>query len=180
MDKLNIGQIITITPQFRDAIHIAVAPVIAKYDLHAGQHVGFYKDSKEEVCPSEKPIGIVDPFLKVRVKKGDRFWLFLFPYTITSLRHNWTHPNFETDFPPTGEGHAIAWVTRFADKIGYTYDSLMRAAERYEESGDYTYDNNMGYQYADGGDWSIFWEHYQTITGRVVELEDKEFFTCAC
>ena len=39
MDTLKLGQIIK-TPQQRDAIHIAVAPVLAGDDINPGQHIG--------------------------------------------------------------------------------------------------------------------------------------------
>lgn len=41
--KLGIGQIIA-TEQFRDAIHVAVAPVVAGEQLHPGDHVGLLQD----------------------------------------------------------------------------------------------------------------------------------------
>lgn len=78
----------------RDAIHIAVAPVVAAHTLTPGEHVGLV-GSNGAARFSPRHIGIVDPFLKDEVKGGQRFWLFLYPNTITSLKHLWTHPEFE-------------------------------------------------------------------------------------
>jgi len=81
----------------RDAIHIAIAPVTASGELRPGQHVGPLPDGRFGVV--EKPIGIVDPFLPGPVQDGQPFWLCLYPYTITSLRHVWTHPEFKPTLP---------------------------------------------------------------------------------
>ena len=90
-----LGQLITDGDRRRDAIHIAVAPVVASARLMPGQHVGLVRDgSVELVGPCEHNLGIVDPFLSAPVEEGQRFWLFLYPGTITGLRHVWTHPDF--------------------------------------------------------------------------------------
>ena len=73
-----LGKPIT-EPAGRDAVHIAVIPMLATREMRPGEHL---KD------------GIVDPFLKEPVRAGERYWLFLYPATITSLRHVWTHPAF--------------------------------------------------------------------------------------
>jgi hypothetical protein len=44
--------------------------------------------------PCDQPIGVVDPFLVKPVEPGQRFWLFLYPGSITGLRHVWSHPAF--------------------------------------------------------------------------------------
>ncbi|MBY0232848.1 MAG: hypothetical protein K2W96_26495 [Gemmataceae bacterium] len=75
----------------RDAIHVAVAPVVAACALRPGQRVGLVDD---RATPDAEPIGIIDPYLEGDVPAGARCWLFLFPNTITSLRHVWTHPAF--------------------------------------------------------------------------------------
>ncbi|HYF50513.1 MAG TPA: hypothetical protein VEJ63_13970 [Planctomycetota bacterium] len=96
MDKApQPGQLITDGERRRDAIHIAVAPVAASSRLSPGQHVGLIREGNVElVGPSKRNIGIVDPFLSAPVEEGQRFWLFLYPGTITGLRHVWTHPEF--------------------------------------------------------------------------------------
>jgi len=80
-------------PAFRDAIHVAVAPVVAGYRMKPGTHVGPMYDGTQ-FGPSVNNIGIVDPYLSEDVMPGQRFWLFLYPNTVTSLRHAWTHPAF--------------------------------------------------------------------------------------
>lgn len=90
-----LGQLIEDGDRRRDAIHIAVAPVTAAERLAPGQHVGFVREGDiERVGPCDRAIGIVDPFLAGAVEPGQRFWLFLYPGTITALRHIWTHPVF--------------------------------------------------------------------------------------
>ena len=90
-----LGQLIEDGDRRRDAIHIAVAPVTAAGRLAPGQHVGLVEEGNLElVGPCDRPIGAVDPFLAAEVEPGQRFWLFLYPGTITGLRHVWTHPAF--------------------------------------------------------------------------------------
>jgi hypothetical protein len=89
-DVPNIGELVEGDAR-RDAIHVAVAPVEAAEDLLPGQHVGLVSGLASS---ASAPIGVVDPFLKAPVLKGQRFWLFLYPNTVTSLRHVWTHPAF--------------------------------------------------------------------------------------
>ena len=90
-----LGTLIANSDRRRDAVHIAVVPVISDQRLAPGQHVGLcVPDDLERVGPCDHNIGIVDPFLASDVEPGQRFWLLLYPGTITSLRHVWTHPTF--------------------------------------------------------------------------------------
>lgn len=100
-DTINLlGTILNEDPG-RDAVHVAVMPVVAIEDLQPGQHIGpdgSPAPANVVVGVSSKAIiktGIVDPFLKQTVRKGERFFMFMYPQTITSLRHEWTHPLFK-------------------------------------------------------------------------------------
>ena len=92
-----LGMIIT-PAEKRDAIHLAVENVVATQYLEPGAHINFVYGSKSHVAEVERDeaIGIVDPFLQEPVEKGQRFWLVVYPREITSLRHVWTHPAFQT------------------------------------------------------------------------------------
>ncbi len=92
MSDVKLGQLIQ-GEAHRDAIHIAVAPVVSDVMVFPGQHL-ILVDGK--ACPVEgvKSIGIVDPFLGHAVPPGQPFWLCLHPGSITGLRHEWSHPAF--------------------------------------------------------------------------------------
>lgn len=77
-DTLKLGEIIT-GDAARDCIHIAIAPVVASEELVAAQDVGFLPDGT--VGPCDSPIGVVDPFLPRGVDRGERFWVFLYPWS---------------------------------------------------------------------------------------------------
>src|SRR5271155_4299986 len=87
-----LGTIIDTTAK-RDAIHLAVEPVMAGEYLLAGFHVG-RESNGLYTTKATKHLGIVDPFLKEPVTPTQRFWLLLYPRQITSLRHVWSHPEF--------------------------------------------------------------------------------------
>lgn len=171
----------------RDAVHVAVISAEAADKLAPGQHVGFNAASTLEkliVGISDDPIGLVDPFLEVTVQKGQRFWLYLYPRTITSLRHNWTHPAFSDAplgafyAPPSQKLEAEKWLLQYAREIGVTYRELMERADDYVASRQY---------WIEGGRWEgqslpdEFWDHYQTVMDTKIP-DDKRgsFFSCSC
>lgn len=78
----------------RDAIHIAITPVTSAERLTPGQHVGLIPGTFDRVTTTTPHVGIVDPYLTSPVQPGQRFYLCLYPQTVTSLRHEWTHPAF--------------------------------------------------------------------------------------
>lgn len=99
-EDLGLGKLIT-EPRGRDAVHVAVAPMIARERLRPGQHVGL--DLMKRAQSAGPFVGIVDPFLTVDVEEGQQFWLLLYPGTISYVRHVWSHPAFAPKFPGRDE-----------------------------------------------------------------------------
>lgn len=171
MASIEIGKLLQ-GKQERDAIHIAIAPMIAVEKLYPGQSVGISDRGVEYACASGQSIGIVDPFLAHAVLPDQRFWLFLHPNTITSLRHDWTHPMFNQ------KSVSQAWIEQFCIEVDCPYDRLMQGAKDFLEYDEYL---------CEGGRWEgvgvpdEFWEHYQTVTGEIIAPEKRgSFFTCTC
>src|SRR6478736_7280535 len=121
-----LGQLIT-GDAFRDVIHIAVTPIIAAHNMAPGSHVGLDADGKATKNPGDF-IGVIDPFLKGTVKKGKTVYLFMYPNTITGLRHEWTHPAFETKPAAPAMHPSEFWLRNFADEVGADYDEMMYVA----------------------------------------------------
>jgi len=189
MDNLGIGKLIT-GEAHRDAIHVAVAPVFAGERLYPGQHVAI-RDG--EAFPAENRIGIsrenrigiVDPFLADPVFPKQKFWLFLYPGSITSLRHHWEHPAFvaevaELETTPASRTvcGAAEWLHSYAESLGLNYLDLMDGARDWIEDGDYLVRGGLleGTYISDE-----FWIHYEFVTGKTVAAKDRQnFFSCSC
>lgn len=88
MSEVKIGELVPVG-QGRDAVHVAIIPMVAYRTMRPGERLNN---------------GIVDPFLTRDVCPGERYWLCLYPNTVTSLRHVWTHPAFPTEGPTSEEG----------------------------------------------------------------------------
>ena len=99
----------------KDAIHIATIPLVALETLSPGQHIGINQNF-EASSVANKHIAIVDPFLKQPVLAGQKFWGFMYPGSIESLRHDWTHPDIRDDRQV---------LDAFAASLGITYDELI-------------------------------------------------------
>lgn len=189
----------------RDAIHLAVEPVVAGETLSAGQDVGRKADGTfGSTGIKGKFLGIVDPFLRGRVHIGDRFWLIMYPRQISSLRHVWAHP----DFPDEVEVKAVpmpnakeivekhkknikmetsAWkaakerLQEFASELNESYASLMEHATEYVESGTYW---SAGDKFESIEMPIHFWDDFELVTGMTVPDKSDEwygyFFSCSC
>jgi hypothetical protein len=165
----------------RDAIHIAIVPAVAAERLAPGTRVGIAGPEKKATASAEKLVGIVDPYLRGPVFEGERFWLFLDPRTITSLRHVWEHPDFPAEGQEaTGSLKAASekWIRNYAASLDLTYRQIMDGAEEWTRRGEYL----CGGSNLEGEQTSPeFWQHYEIVTGKKVDTDNRDnFFTCSC
>lgn len=166
----------------KDAIHIAVAPVIAGHDLRPGQrvrvsHIGG-KAMAWECDDDEKCDGAVDPFLSGDVKDGQRFFLFLTPGTITGLRHDWTHPAFPSTSAATDTAESERWLRDYAERYRADYEEMLSGAVSRDG---YCFGDDDGPPQYRGAE-EEFWRHIENVTGKRFDSEHREAtnFRCAC
>ncbi len=183
IERLGIGELISGNQQ-KDAIHVAITPVITGKLMKPGTHVRV----KDGVAfPAEKDaIGIIDPFLKTQnIGKDSRVWLFLYPGSVISLRHDWTHLAFISEETKKASEE---WLINFCDTHDCpSYETVMAAIrgevheiEYYGRSSEY----NDEYLHFNGSDAhsSIpdeFWTHVEIVLGRKPDYRPK-YFSCSC
>ncbi len=200
--NLNLGKIITDASAAKDAIHVAIAPVTAGDHLQPGQHVKLVPDGSAIRAPVGRGIGIVDPFLHQAVEAGQRFYLFLYPNTVTGLRHDWSHPAFVEPTPadaeqddfcrenchPSAYGKGAAalaeaknWLGEFARSIDMPYAELIDEASR---PGGYVVSHGSdAHGFADFDiDADEFWGHMEAVTGKTFGEDHRKgiVWTCSC
>lgn len=178
MSDARLGELLDATAQ-RDAIHIAIAPVVASQHLEPGEHVGFMPDGRVGMR-ADKHIGIVDPFLPHGVDEGERFYLCLYQQTVTGMRHHWSHPDFSKEAQTAADlPESEAWLRGFADEVGLSYGKLLEAATNYIEYGDY---HVFPYDTPDCcyGSMRTFWRHIEAVTGKRPQDDDSHPFCCSC
>lgn len=97
--------------QRRDAIHLAVEPVIAAERIPVGADIIVMfpgttgTGNGKAYCQvlgtrlgRGEGTGIADPFIKKDfIEVGERFWYVMYPRQVHSLRHVWTHPAFPNE-----------------------------------------------------------------------------------
>lgn len=158
----------------RDAVHVAIVPVICgDSKLKRGAYVAI-KDGVAYPTDRSSAIGIVDPFLE-NVWKGMRIFVVLFPGSVIGLRHHYYHPLLdETD----NKSLAEAKIRHWANKERIDYDELMESADHYLRTGDY---------WIEGGRFEgtylpeDFWDDYDRIRGTQTEPNRRNsFFSCSC
>lgn len=184
----------------RDAIHIAVIPLIAGEHLWAGAYFKLKygtQDVAMQARHEDAPgvLGIIDPFLRGlnygEVKEGDRVWGYLTPGTVTGMRHAWQHPAFTDDdvpyVPPQMNEHE-AWLRDFADRWHFNYEDMVEEARHAPR------DNNDWSHYVVaqgkdlhgreelGHDYYLFWQHMEGLTGERYDDVHRESlgWSCSC
>ena len=177
----------------RDAVHVAVISAVAGQKFEPGQAVGFVSTDghgEHTAVIGVTPLGIVDPFIQSAVKKGQRFWLYLYPRTITSLRHQWTHPAFSD--APAGQAYgtpaqklaAEQWIRDFvARSDSPCYEELMEAVTQVADgrhdgwSEDYLCFRGVD---AHGEIPDEFWLMAEIVLGRQIKGTKPAYFSCSC
>ena len=190
---MTLGKILT-GEHHRDAIHVAIAPVFAAERLGPGHHV-LLNDAGEAISRRDGAVGIVDPFIERFVEKGEQFYLWLYPNTVTGMRHHWQHPGFPEKATPTAfscsKSESEAWLRQFcntADCPGFdatiaaATGRLLKDVDGYGRS----YQNDGEYLFFSGRDAHgeippEFWDHVQNYTGiEIPKSERAEYFSCSC
>lgn len=181
--SLLIGKVLSgDTPPQRDAIHIAVIPVVSRHTLEPGEPVD--KDSTpgyvipHSVVTRARIVGVVDPFLRRPVKPGERFWLFLTPGTITSLKHEWTHPDFPDTRTSTlkdlSRKHALDLLELAVSGYAISGEDLLSLMTEYDNKGALFNDTPLMPEIT-----LEMWQAWENITGLRATHPDS-YFSCAC
>lgn len=181
----------------RDAVHVAVFSARAPVKVYAGQHVGLVDAEPVEhgdvvVSPLAAFIGIIDPFLiQGFANPGERFWVYLYPRTISALSHRWSHPAFEVADAarrvPSGKDHyatptmALAserWLRDWcADHCELSYDRLMEAIKNDQFDEEYL---TIYGEDANGTIPGEIWGHVENVLGRRLPERKPTYFSCSC
>lgn len=186
-----IGQMLD-GPGPKDAIHIAIVPVCLGEDMEPGQHIRVVggKAYRADGCA----IGMVDPFLESMYLPEDSWVnMFLFPETITDLRHEWSLASYDDNKElvplPRLDAESVEWIENFAHMHNTSYEGvIVRCQEAL--SFQRTYQGHDGRQIS----WVTFygrdihstpegfWEHYERATGWLTlpEQTERVTFTCSC
>lgn len=189
----------------RDAVHVAVFSATADERMKPGDHVGIEEqnDGDAKVSRRVATIGLVDPFLQDIVKPGQRFWVYLYPRTITALSHRWSHPAFEQTAsvyaPPAKKLESEQWLRDFCNDCDLpSYEDVMSTVakalrifpgmsttEQVARSLREDYYAQEDYIHFDGQDASgdippEFWDHVEVVFGIAISGEKPKYFSCSC
>lgn len=190
----------------RDAVHVAVFSAQAYTAMYPGEAVAIVREDGTDVFVTRKAskdedlIGIVDPFIKSDIPVGSRFWVYLYPRTITSLSHRWGHPAFadasatSTYVPPSQKVSSELWLREFcAASDCPDYDTLLEVikngelirkvkGDRHEREYDGYIDGDFIHfsgRDAHGEIPPEFWTHVENVLGEKMTSKPS-YFSCSC
>ena len=179
----------------RDAVHVAVFSAIADSRLFPSEEIAIVEQGERDTKVRsarhdevDRSVGIVDPFLRGVIEPGTRFWVYLYPRTITALAHRWSHPSFEDTgsvySPPSTKLASEQWLRDFVARTDCpSYEHVMAlAADRADGCDD---DPDSDYLLVRGQDAHgeippEFWDHIQVMLGRPIRGRRAEYFSCSC
>lgn len=197
----------------RDAVHVAVVSAVSEIRLRPGQDVGVEitegRDVKARVVSSTtQGVGIVDPYLSAIVEPGQRFWLYLYPRSITGLNHNWSHPAFPDVqakassgiYSPPGQVMASEqWLRNFCEaNDAPSYDYLMEIVAQIADGksrggGEYSRGDDYDHGWHHDGEYLVtlgsdahceippeLWTHVENVLGRKIAGAKATYFSCSC
>jgi hypothetical protein len=194
---IGIGKLID-QERHRDAIHIAVAPIEAAHELRPGERIGIHEGKAFGAAVGLiTAIGIVDPFLTHVILPGQKFYMFLFPGSISSLRHEWEHPAFVgvkpmSAPPPSDRVESEKWLREYAKMVnphhaeGGYYWKKTGEDRSYQILMDDLAGNSITYHGLDmhsRGELvneKELQHHASIVLGRPVNFDNFEYFSCSC
>lgn len=167
----------------RDAVHIAVVSMQSDYYIYPGEAVGLDVDAGKAIrlgtgkglLGKDFIIGVADPFLDGPVPPGSHFWVFLTPGSITSLRHNWTHPAF----PDTEASMYPDAVHRIADGYGVSPEKVIEQALLFDGNWETHGFVNHDIDYPTASDLEQLWAYLNSM-GHKMRSKPGNFYSCAC
>lgn len=195
-----LGTVITDKEVGRDAIHLACLPVTTSDEWTLpGAHVGINPDNGVSVVSLSPRVGIIDPFLPKPVPKGTKVLLVIYPRTIESLRHVWSHPDIPDEAvggPPAAKSEpskpqTMEELRAALDTLGRILDPPVAGRTLIDAMDDDGYITVYGYDAH--GHIPIpddLWAAYETINGRKAERDPRGstddnwnvgvHFSCSC
>lgn len=163
--------------EVRDAVHIAIVPVIVDVLVRPGESAGVkFIDGEYHVDMNSFPIvGIIDPFLDKPVKAGERCYLCLHPNSVTDMTHCWSHPQFKDEIPNVKRKHLLE-LEQILLKCGYSGGAFRLIQELKNNS----YGVDVGDDYVKNSMDSYKKEILSLVSKITNVFFDEVYFSCAC
>lgn len=165
----------------RDAIHVAVIPVVAGEELRPGDSVMVTEGVATKSATPYHRDGVVSPFLCSPVPQDGRVWVLVEPGTVTSMRHEWTHPRFPLHRAARSEVTIVEseeWLRKFARDWNIPYERLIDQARE----GEYITFGNDCHSQEEVPEREEMWDHLENVLGIVFPRahRDETAFSCSC